>query len=62
MAALNGQTASLRASPREVWDVAEVTPRTKVYASTACDHDATALSPDLPDWFDDVTGWLRVAR
>jgi hypothetical protein len=50
------------AAPLEVWDFVTVTPRTRVYASTVCDHDSAQHDPFLAACFDDVTKWLRRAR
>lgn len=50
------------AAPLEVWDSVKVTARTRVYATTACDHEKAQHDPFLSACFDVVTEWLRGVR
>jgi hypothetical protein len=61
-AVLGPRGKAIIVAPLTVWEVASVTSRTRVYASTACDHDKAKHSALLATWFADVRGWLREAR
>jgi hypothetical protein len=50
------------AAPLEVWDTVTVTPRTRVYATTDCDHESARHDPFLGTCFEMVSQWLRGAR
>ncbi len=50
------------AAPLEVWDAVTLTKRTRVYATTTCDHESAPHDPFLAAWFKSVTEWLRNAR